>query len=145
VIVVSHDRAFLNNVVTSTLVFEGEGRVQEYAGGFDDWLRQGGAHQEKAAPLKKEKEKRLKVKSTGPRKLTFKETAELEELPGRIEALEQEQKNLFEVMTDESLYRDDGNAAARAGARLGELEQLLKEAYNRWEELETVREEYLQK
>jgi len=145
VIVVSHDRAFLNNVVTSTLVFEGEGRVQEYAGGYDDWLRQGGAHLEKAAPVRKEKEKRVKAKSTGPRKLTFKETAELAELPGRIEALEQEQKHLFEVMADESLYRDDGNASARAGARLGELEQLLKEAYDRWEELETVREEYLGK
>ena len=145
VLVVSHDRAFLNNVVTSTLVFEGEGRVQEYAGGYDDWLRQGGAHREKMIPVRKERKERLKAKPTGPRKLTFKETGELAELPGRIEALEQEQNHLFKAMADESLYRDDGNAAARAGARLGELEQLLKEAYDRWEELETVREEYLGK
>jgi len=140
-----HDRAFLNNVVTSTLVFEGEGRVQEYAGGYDDWLRQGGAHQEKTTQVKKERKERVKAKPKGPRKLTFKETRELEELPGRIEALEQEQNQLFEAMADESLYNDDGNAAARTGARLGELEQLLEVAYGRWEELETVREEYLRK
>jgi ATP-binding cassette subfamily F protein uup len=96
-------------------------------------------------PVKKKRKERFKAKPTGPRKLTFKETRELEELPGRIEALEQEQKQLYEAMADESFYRDDGNAAARAGARLGELEQLLEEAYGRWEELETVREEYLRK
>jgi len=144
VLVVSHDRAFLNNVVTSTLVFEGEGKVQEYAGGYDDWLLQGAAPQEKAAPFRKEPKERLKVKPAGPRKLTFKETRELEELPGRIESLEQEQKQLFEAMADGALYRDDGKAAARAGARLHELEQLLAEAYNRWEMLETVREESAQ-
>jgi ATP-binding cassette subfamily F protein uup len=119
--------------------------VQEYAGGYDDWLRQGSVHQEKVTTVKKERQERFKAKPTGPRKLTFKETRVLEELPGRIEALEQEQKQLYEAMADESFYRDDGNAAARAGARLGELEQLLEEAYGRWEELETVREEYLRK
>ena len=142
VLVVSHDRAFLNNVVTSTLVFEGKGRVQEYAGGYDDWLRQGPAQQGKATPVKKEKKERVKAKPTGPRKLTFKETRELKELPGRIETLEQEQKQLYEKMADESFYKDDGNAVAGARARLGELEQLLEEAYGRWEKLETVREEY---
>ncbi len=145
VLVVSHDRAFLNNVVTSTLVFEGEGRVQEYAGGYDDWLRQSRAHQEKATPPREEKKQRFKAKPTGPRKLTFKETRELEELPGRIETLELEQNHLFETMADESFYRDDRKAAARAGARLSELEQLLKDAYSRWTELETVREEFEKK
>ena len=145
VLVVSHDRAFLNNVVTSTLVFEGEGRVQEYAGGYDDWLRQRPVQQENAAPAREKRKVRLKAKSKGPRKLTFKETRELGDLPGRIETLEQEQKNLYEAMADESFYRDSGNAAARAGARLGELEQLLAEAYARWEELETMREESMKK
>ena len=145
VLVVSHDRAFLNNVVTSTLVFEGEGRVQEYAGGYDDWLRQSRAHQKKATPPREEKKQRFKAKPAGPRKLTFKETRELEELPGRIETLELEQNHLFETMADESFYRDDRKAAARAGARLGELEQLLKDAYSRWTELETVREEFEKK
>ena len=89
VLVVSHDRAFLNNVVTSTLVFEGKGRVQEYAGGYDDWLRQIGSQLTKVIPARKEKKVRLKVKPAGPGKLTFKETRELEELPGLIETLEQ--------------------------------------------------------
>jgi len=145
VLVVSHDRAFLNNVVTSTLVFEGEGRVQEYVGGYDDWLRHGEAHREKATPVRKERKERIKASSAGPRKLTFKETRELEELPGRIETLEQEQKQLFEAMADGSFYRDDGKQALRAGARLKELEQLLEETYGRWEKLETMREEYLNK
>jgi ATP-binding cassette subfamily F protein uup len=116
--------------------------VQEYAGGYDDWLRQGSAQQEKMTPVRKEKKKRVKAKSKGPRKLTFKETRELEELPGRIETLEQEQTQLYEKMADESFYKGEGNEVARAKARLGELEQLLEEAYGRWEELETVREEY---
>jgi ATP-binding cassette subfamily F protein uup len=142
VLVVSHDRAFLNNVVTSTLVFEGEGRVQEYAGGYDDWLRQRPEQQEKTAPVRKERRERLKVKPAGPRKLTFKETRELEELSGRIETLEKEQKLLYEAMADESYYRDDGKAAAQAGTRLNELAQMLEEAYGRWEELESIREEF---
>ncbi|MBW2506871.1 MAG: ATP-binding cassette domain-containing protein [Deltaproteobacteria bacterium] len=142
VLVVSHDRAFLNNVVTSTLVFEGEGRVREYAGGYDDWLRQRPEQQEKTAPVRKERRERLKVKPAGPRKLTFKETRELEELSGRIETLENEQKLLYEAMADESYYRDDGKAAAQAGTRLNELAQLLEEAYGRWEELESIREEF---
>ena len=145
VLVVSHDRAFLNNVVTSTLVFEGKGRVQEYAGGYDDWLRQGRTHPEKATPVIKDRKERVKARPAGPRKLSFKETRELEELPALIETLEQEQKKLFEAMTDGSLYRDDGKAAARAGTRLHELEELLQETYGRWEELETLREEYLKK
>jgi len=145
VLVVSHDRAFLNDVVTSTLVFEGKGRVQEYAGGYDDWLRQGSAHQKKLPPVRKERKEKIKVKSTGPRKLTFKETRELEELPRRIEILEQEQDQLYKKMADESFYKNDGNDVAGARARLGELAQLLEEAYGRWENLETLREEYQKK
>ena len=145
VLVVSHDRAFLNNIVTSTLVFEGEGLLQEYAGGYDDWLRQSPVHRKKGPLVREERKERIKGQAAGPRKLTFKESRELEKLPGRIETLEQEQKLLYEAMTDESLYRDKGNGAARAGTRLGELEQLLQEAYSRWEELESRREEYLRK
>jgi ATP-binding cassette subfamily F protein uup len=147
VLVVSHDRAFLNNVVTSTLVFEGEGRVQEYAGGYDDWLRQRPSSLAKKVPVREVRQERVKVRPAGPRKLTFKETRELEELPDRIETLEQEQRLLYETMADEAFYRDNGGAAAaaRAGTRLHELELLLQEAYSRWEELETVREEFIKK
>jgi ATP-binding cassette subfamily F protein uup len=142
VLVVSHDRAFLNNVVTSTMVLEGEGLVQEYAGGYDDWLRQRPVLQKKAVPIREERRERIREKPAGPRKLTFKETRELADLPGRIETLEQEQRHLYEAMSDESFYRDSGNAAARAVTRLRELEQQLQEAYGRWEELETLRDEY---
>ena len=142
VLVVSHDRAFLNNVVTSTLVFEGDGKVQEYAGGYDDWLRQRPAPPDREVPARKERRERVKPKPAGPRRLTFKETRELEELPALIETLEKEQKHLYGKMADESIYRDDGRAAARAGTRLNELAQLLEEAYGRWEKLETLREEY---
>ncbi|MBW2501338.1 MAG: ATP-binding cassette domain-containing protein [Deltaproteobacteria bacterium] len=147
VLVVSHDRAFLNNVVTSTLVFEGEGRVQEYAGGYDDWLRQRPSSLAKKVPVREVRQERVKARPDGPRKLTFKETRELEELPDRIETLEQEQRLLYETMADEAFYRDNGGAAAaaRAGTRLHELELLLQEAYSRWEELETVREEFIKK
>jgi ATP-binding cassette subfamily F protein uup len=145
VLVVSHDRAFLNNVVTSTLVFEGEGRVQEYAGGYDDWLRQRPSSLAKKVPVREVRQERVKARPAGPRKLTFKETRELEELPDRIETLEQEQRLLYETMADEAFYRDNGGAAARAGTRLHELELLLQEAYSRWEELETVREEFIKK
>ena len=144
VLVVSHDRAFLNNVVASTFVFEGEGRVQEYAGGYDDWLRQRPDQQDKATPARKERKERVKAKPVGPRKLTFKENRELEELPGMIETLEQEQKLLYEAMAEESNYMDDGSAAAEAATRLGDLVKLLEAAYSRWEELETLREEYAQ-
>ena len=98
--------------------------------------------QKKTAPARKERKERVKVKPAGPRKLTFKETRELEELPGRIETLEKEQKLLYEAMADESYYRDDGKAAAQAGTRLNELAQMLEEAYGRWEELESIREEF---
>jgi ATP-binding cassette subfamily F protein uup len=119
--------------------------VQEYVGGYDDWLRQGETLREKTTPIRKVRKERIKVRSAGPRKLTFKETRELEELPGRIESLEQEQKQLFEAMADGSFYRDDGKQALRAGVRLKELEQLLEDTYGRWEKLETMREEYLNK
>jgi ATP-binding cassette subfamily F protein uup len=121
---------------------KGEGRIQEYAGGYDDWLRQRPAQQEKPAPGRKERKERPRAKPAGPRKLTFKETRELGELPGLIETLEQEQKLLYQTMAAESSYRDDGRIAAEAGARLNELAQLLEGAYGRWEELESMREEY---
>jgi len=142
VLVVSHDRAFLNNVVTSTLVFEGGGRIQEYAGGYDDWLRQHPAPAEKETPVRKERKVRDKGKTTGPRKLTFKENRELEELPGRIEAMEQEQEQIYEKMADESFYRDGGSEVAKARDRLNELERFLETAYGRWEELETILEAF---
>jgi len=140
VLLVSHDRAFLNNVVTSTLVFEKNGKVQEYAGGYDDWLRQH-AVVEEDSPAKKEKGKgRIRMRPARPRKLSFKETRELERLPLEIEAAEEEQANLYAAMSDPAFYQGDGKVIAVTKARLAELEQLLAAAYDRWQELESIKD-----
>ena len=139
VLLVSHDRAFLNNVVTGSLVFEGKGRVVEYAGGYDDWLMQRpGEVKDTPAPKTSKKNKSGAVPDR-PRKLTFKEKFELEELPGKIEAIEAEQQDLFEKMADPEFYRNEGPEVSKVGRRAEEIEHLLAEMYERWDELETVR------
>jgi ATP-binding cassette subfamily F protein uup len=139
VLVVSHDRAFLNNVVTSTFVFEGNGCVQEYAGGYDDWLVQRSVVTPSGAGSAKEKEEKKKPKSADPRKLTFKENRELEELPQKIEQLETEQQDLYESLADPAFYQQDKLVVNKAKSRVDELEKLIASAYQRWEELESVR------
>jgi ATP-binding cassette subfamily F protein uup len=145
ILLVSHDRELLNNVVTSTLVFEAGGIVREYPGGYDDWLRQrpNPADPKKAdgarATVKPKPEKRPPPKDR-PRKLTFKEGKELEALPARIEGLEQEQKRLDELMVDPEFYRVCGEKISLARSRINELIQELEEAYGRWEELASIRE-----
>ncbi len=140
IILVSHDRAFLNNVVTSTLAFEADGRVVEYAGGYDDWLTQrlvesAAPSPKPAAPPKKDKP----LSPTDKRKLTYKETRELEALPGRIEAMEAEQTELHATLSDPDFYRQTDGAAVAAGTdRLAILDRELAEAYRRWEELEAL-------
>ncbi len=135
VFLVSHDRDFLNRIVTSTLVFDGEGEVEEYVGGYDDWLRQRPQPAAAAAPAKPAREKPTKER---PRKLTFRERQELSELPQRIEALEAVQAALHEKMADPAFYREAGDAVAAARKRLEELEGELAAAYARWSELEEV-------
>jgi ATP-binding cassette subfamily F protein uup len=140
VLLVSHDREFLNNVVTSTLVLEGGGRVSEYVGGYDDWLRQRRpevlASPEKQGELKPQpmpqKEK--------PRRLSFKEKKELEVLPQRIEELEREQRLIHESMADPAFYRESGAKVSEFKDRLEVVEKELAEAYKRWEELESVKD-----
>ncbi len=139
VLLVSHDRAFLNNVVTSSLVFEGEGRVTEYVGGYDDWLRQ--RKVETSSPVKnEEKKERPRPQREKPRKSTFKEREELDALPQRIEELEAEQQRIHASMADPAFYRESGNKVSEYKARLEVLEKELAEAYKRWEELEAVKE-----
>jgi ATP-binding cassette subfamily F protein uup len=136
-LLVSHDRAFLNNVVTSTLVLEGQGRVGEYVGGYDDWLRQ---RKLPEPPAKAEKPKGAKPKPARESRqtLTFKQQRELEALPQRIDALEDEQKNLYQAMSDPSFYQQAGERIAAAKARLAVLEREIEVAGMRWEELETL-------
>jgi len=137
VLIVSHERAFLNNVVTSSFVFEEKGKVQEYAGGYDDWLIQRPAEIVETKPASEKKIKK-KLKSAGPRKLTFKEARELESLPQNIEAMETSQQELYNSMADPSFYRQESTLISQAKAKIQELEQSCATAYERWEELETI-------
>jgi ATP-binding cassette subfamily F protein uup len=140
-LLVSHDRALLDNVVTSTLVFEGDGLVREYVGGYEDWLRQRPAPA--ATPPKiataaaaQSREPAGAETKRPAAKLSFKEGRELGELPARIEALEAEQEDLHARLADPALYQGDGSAVAAAKDRLAELESELAGAYARWEALE---------
>jgi ATP-binding cassette subfamily F protein uup len=138
VLLVSHDRAFLNNVVTSTLAIETDGRVKEYDGGYDDYLRQR-APEPRNAPDSGAGSTRAKVQSLPldrPRKLTFKERLELQELPVRIEQLEAARESLHARMADPLFYRRDGAEIAEASASLEAIERELAAAYDRWEALD---------
>ncbi len=136
-LLVSHDRAFLNNVVTSTLVFEGDGKIAEYIGGYDDWQRQ-----KKPAPILKPapvKVREKKKPASGPpsNKLGYMEKRELDALPQQIESMEIEQADLFEKMSAPDFYKTEGQAITQIKARQEELESLLEAAYKRWEDLES--------
>ena len=138
VLLVSHDREFLNNVVTSTLSFDGGGQVVEYAGGYDDWLLQRPAPETDGQKEKKANEKPArKPKPSKPVKLTFKEKLELEELPAKIDGLEARQKKLYGKMSDPAFYKTGQEEIARMKAELEETEMAIEEALLRWEELES--------
>ncbi len=141
VLLVSHDRAFINNVVTSTLVLEGKGRVSEYVGGYDDWLRQSRQKSEAlSAPFRTEEKKTVPASpKEKPRKLTFKEQKELETLPQKIEELDAEQQRIIATMADPAFYRESGSKVAETRARLGVVEKELAAVYKRWEELEALK------
>ncbi len=139
ILMVSHDRAFLNNVVSSTIVFEGKGRLQEYVGGYDDWLRQRTVQDEslKTAPGE-QKQKKVKPPKE-KQKLSYKETRELAELPLQIEALEQEKERLLETLNSPAFYASrDAVEIKTASDRLKALEEELDGAYGRWDELESL-------
>ena len=144
IMLVSHDRELLNNVVTSTIVFEGDGGLKEYVGGYDDWLRQKDTTTVpvKSTAPKKQKQKREKAPKEKA-KLSFKETRELESLPLIIEALEEEKNRLLETLNSSELYasRDLGKIYA-ANDRLGAVEKELDEAYHRWHELESMADKF---
>ena len=140
-LLVSHDRAFLDNVVSSTLVLEGGGRVGEYAGGYTDWVRQ--RNSKVAAPSPK----RVDPSTAAPiaaeprgdkrRKLSYKETQELAALPDRIDVLEREKSALYGSMSDPAFLRD-GTAVTVANARLAAIDKAVAQLTERWELLETI-------
>jgi ATP-binding cassette subfamily F protein uup len=135
-LLVSHDREFVDNVVTSTLVFE-NGEVNEYVGGYQDWLRQ------RSQPVK-QTDKKVAVKlapasptaASAKKKLSYKEQQELKELPGRIEALEKDIAALQAKMSDPTFFKNDSATVASTTSALAEKEQALELVFNRWSELE---------
>jgi len=141
VLLVSHDRMFLNNVATSTLAFEGNGQINEYVGGYDDWLRQrrsADTLDSGPTPPEQKKSPPRRERAQRPRKLSYKEQRELEELPQRIEALESEQTAVHATLADPELYRQGSETFAALHARLASLEQELEIAYQHWVTLEAL-------
>ena len=138
-LLVSHDRTFLDNVVSSTLVFEEAGYVREYIGGYDDWLRQ---RKHPATSVNSDKQgssKNSAVQSqNNKKKLGYNETRELESLPKNIEQLESEQKQIGVLMSDAEFYQTDQADIKKTLARLAELEGELSQAYARWEHLDSL-------
>ncbi|MEM7586412.1 MAG: ATP-binding cassette domain-containing protein [Acidobacteriota bacterium] len=135
--VVSHDREFLDHVVTSTLVLEGGGRIGEYAGGYEDWTRQRAPVTE-TKPSKPASAKSKPKPKTSRRKLSFNEQRELDALPARIEALETEQGELHTAMSDPDFYQRGGAAISEAKERLEAVDGELEQVYERWAELEEL-------
>jgi ATP-binding cassette subfamily F protein uup len=142
ILLVSHDRALLDNVVTSTLVLEGEGRVRDYVGGYTDWLRQRDATaalQPRPAQVPQTKSAAFGTGRKAAPKLGFKEERELATLPGRIEVLEAEQGALHARLADAGLYQQGAEAVTAAQGRLAAVEAELAEVYARWEALEAIK------
>ncbi|MGB5984388.1 MAG: ATP-binding cassette domain-containing protein [Desulfobacterales bacterium] len=136
-LLVSHDREFLNRVVTRSIVFEGPGKFQEYAGGYDDWLLQRAPDNpapvpQKAAPA------RAVAPPAARRKLSFNETYELKALPRKIDELETEQQTLYAAMADAAFFKQTKEEIVGRQARLTRVEALIKAGYERWEALEQI-------
>ncbi|GMR07791.1 MAG: ATP-binding cassette domain-containing protein [Gammaproteobacteria bacterium] len=144
-LLVSHDRAFLDNVVTSTLVFEDDARIGEYLGGYSDWLRYREEHA-RDKPEKKQQPTATRKPATNPdnkpgsrpRKLSYKEQNELKGLPDIIEHLEEEQASLQDLVSDSAFYQKQPQEIAKTLARLESITNELGSCYNRWDELESA-------
>jgi ATP-binding cassette subfamily F protein uup len=138
-LLVSHDRAFLNNVVTSTIVFEGEGQVVDYVGGYDDWLSQRPQDMVVAPAEKTDSRKSRAVTAARPlRKLGYLQQRELQALPQKIEALESKRDALFATLSDPLFYRKNKAEITAIKSSLDRVEKEIEIAYQRWEELETT-------
>ena len=150
-LLVSHDRTFLDNVVTSTLALEGEGRVREYVGGYQDWLRQRtapgvqGVRPDVSLRKPAESGRSEPVKAAAPvaaaaapaRKLSYREQKEFDGLPARIETLEAEQRELAATIAAPAFYASPQAAIAAALSRFEEIPGELAVTYARWDALES--------
>ena len=135
ILLVSHDRSFINNIVTSTIVFEKKGSVKEYIGGYDDWIRQRPAEVIKKKAAKKIKQRTDSSQKKG-RKLGYMEERELKALPEKIEKLEAEQEKLFKIMSGPDFYKQQKSEIVKTTEKVESLKENLNKAYKRWEELE---------
>ena len=142
VFLVSHDRSFLDNVVTSTIAWEGEGLWREYEGGVQDWLTQMQRSRALAAAATPQNNKKIETKAApakreqlSKKKLSYKEQRELEQLPAQIAALEAEQHTIRATLEDGTLYTTDGQRAAALLQRDADIDELLMQALERWTEL----------
>ena len=136
-LLVSHDRAFLDNTETSTLVFEGGGRIGEYVGGYSDWVRQRAPALTPAPAPKRAVAPPKPPREPKPRRLTMKERAELESLPDEIDAREREREETYRSLSEPAVLRDAG-AVSDARTRLAALEERIAALTARWEELATI-------
>jgi ATP-binding cassette subfamily F protein uup len=141
VLIVSHDREFLNNVVSSSIVFE-DGGLKEYVGGYDEWVRQSKTAESKdAAPSKKKRIDSTKsANSSKPRRLSYKEKRELESLPDKIEFLEKQIASLHEAMGDPDFYKKDSGEISRVQKDAADFQLELEKKFERWTELEALAE-----
>ncbi|MFW1733475.1 ATP-binding cassette domain-containing protein [Acinetobacter sp. ULE_I001] len=144
-LLISHDRAFMDNVVTSTWVFDGKGNIDEYIGGYQDYLEQRPDQRVvdqksdvKKAIAKAEAAATLAEPAVKKVKLSYKDQRALEQLPAEIEALEKEQTELTAKLADGSWFVTDADAATKASQRLGEIDELLLEKMERWDALEEM-------
>jgi len=142
-LLVSHDRDFLDNVVTSTLVMEGDGQVGEYVGGYSDWLRQGGQPQARGAAAAQSRPPAAPIPAPAAaepapakRKLSYKDARELEQLPARIETLETELAAMSAAMNEPAFYQRDSAQVAEHAQRMASVQADLDQAYARWQELD---------
>ena len=149
-LLVSHDRTFLDNVVTSTIAFEGEGQVFEYIGGYDDWLRQRRATSKAASDAKAEgkgdgktetqagKESESSKSIAKPKKLSYKLQRELDLMPQKIDELEQAIASITEQMADAGFYQQDAQVITQVSGELKAKQDELEACFERWEELEAM-------
>ncbi|MEO9302664.1 ATP-binding cassette domain-containing protein [Acinetobacter pittii] len=144
-LLISHDRAFMDNVVTSTWVFDGKGNIAEYIGGYQDYLQQrpddkvvDQKSDVKKAQAKVEAEKAAAQSNVKKVKLSYKDQRELEQLPAEIEKLEVEQAELSDKLADGSWFVSNADEATKASQRLAEIEEVLLEKLERWDELEQM-------
>lgn len=138
ILLVSHDRAFLNNVATNIFSFEGNGIIKEYAGGYDDWLRQKDDDLKEPQQKVRKKFKNKQDKSEKALKLSFNDKRELETLPKEIEVLEKEQLEVHQMMADPEFYKVGSIKIAEATDKLKSIGEELNKKLERWETLEVL-------